>query len=157
MIDHEPQNGFNEGNLARIWEKKLRYKEKIVPRRKRNPWAGTILWIGGLWGAAMAASVLAIHVMVMGYQVDQLQARYTHLQREQQVLSATVASLSSSKVLNQDASKMHLTMVSPRQTVHTRSSGSPSQPAVSVGEAHMTWIKLVDQWINQLRGAVVKS
>ncbi len=157
MIDHEPQSSFNEGNLARTWEKKLRYKEKVNSGHKRRPWVRTILWIGSLWGAAMAASILAIHVMVMGYQVDQLQSRYTHLQREQQLLSANVASLSSPVALNRQASKMNLTMVTPRPNAGIPSPASASRPAVSADSTHATWIKLVDQWINQLRGAVVKS
>ncbi len=157
MIDHEPQNSFNEGNLARTWEKKLRYKERVKPQHKRAPWVRTVLWIGSLWTAAMAASLLAVHVMVMGYKVDQLQSRYTHLQREQQLLAARVASLSSPIALNHEASKMNLTIVSPQKAGNSSPTKSSSQAAISRGSStHVTWIKLVDQWINQLRGVVVK-
>ncbi|OLZ09808.1 hypothetical protein [Sulfobacillus thermosulfidooxidans] len=150
MIDREPYNGLNEGNLARTWEKRLRYKEVVKPRRKLKPWLHTILWIGSLWAAAMVASVLAIHVMVMGYQVDQLQNQYTQLKRQQQMLTLDVTTLSSPKALAADASKLKVTMVEPKQPIVQMSTFKGHS-------SHITWIQLVDQWINQLRGAVVKS
>lgn len=99
----------------------------------------------------MIASLLAIHVMVMGYQVDQLQSQYTQLQRHQQMLMLDVANLSSPKALAAEASKMKVTMVAPVER------GPVNSERATVGSTHATWLQVIDQWINQLRGAVGKS
>jgi hypothetical protein len=149
MIDREPWNNINEGTLARTWEKRLR--PKTAPRPNPRTWRKTVLWISSLWVAGMVASVLAVHVMVMGYQVDNLQTQFSQLTREQQTLSLTVTTLSSPRSLAQDAQHMHLTMVTPKVIASNR------VPALQTVSAHATWTQLVSQWIGDLHGAVTKS
>ncbi len=151
MIDRDPRNQYNEGNLARTWEKKLRPKIQPSPKRRPKLWTKTVLWISALWGAGMMASILAIHVMVMGYQVDQLQTQYTQLHRQQQVLSLTVTTLSSPRALAADASRMHLTMVTPQ------TAGPAVRSNVSAPAHFSTWPQLVSLWIGRLREAVTRA
>ncbi len=150
MIDREPWNNINEGTLARTWEKRLRPRPQSVPQPNPRKWRKTVLWISSLWAAGMLASVLAIHVMVMGYQVDNLQAQVSQLTRQEQTLSLTVTTLSSPRTLAADAQRMHLTMVTPKVSAPTVSDEQHTS-------THTTWTQLVSQWIGDLHGAVAKS
>ncbi|POB09351.1 hypothetical protein [Sulfobacillus sp. hq2] len=152
MIDRDPWNQYNEGNLARQWEKKLRPRKQPKPKVQRKPWVRTVLWISALWGAGMIASILAIHVMVMGYQVDRLESQYTQLHRQQQVLSLTVTDLTSPRALAADASRLHLTMVVPKTQTP-----APKRSVAHQVPRYATWPQLVSQWIIHLREAVTRA
>ena len=139
---------YKEGNLARTWEKKLRPKMTPRPRRKFNGLAHTILWIMGVWAVGMGASLLAVHVLEMGYQVDALSSQYTDLTRQNQVLAATVTQLSSPQVLAADSQKYHVALKSPM--IHTGIHSAA--PAVAKSTP---WYGRVSQWILALRQALV--
>lgn len=141
-------NAINEGNLARTWEKKLRPKPiPPKPRRRFNKVARVTFWVSAVWGMGLLASVLAVHVLVMGYQVDALQARYTQMHRQTQVLALSVTQLRSPQALALDSQKMHLTLKSPMvaQTISPRRAAAP---------ATGVWYQSVSQWIAGLRGAL---
>lgn len=141
-------NVMNEGNLARTWEKKLRPKPTPPkPRRRFNKVARVVFWVSTVWGMGLLASVLAVHVLIMGYQVDALQTRYTQLHRQTEVLALSVTQLRSPQALAADSQRMHITLKSPmvvapkvHHSVAVSSSGK--------------WYQGVSRWIAGLRGAL---
>ena len=139
---------YKEGNLARTWEKKLRPKMTPRPRRKFNGLAQTVFWIMGVWAVGLGASLLAVHVLVMGYQVDALSSQYTALSRQNQVLAARVTQLSSPQVLAVDSQKYHVDLKVPM--VHTG-----IQIAAPKAVKSTPWYGRVSQWILALRQALV--
>ncbi|MCL5971871.1 MAG: hypothetical protein M1499_04835 [Firmicutes bacterium] len=139
---------YKEGNLARTWEKKLRPKVTPRPRRKFNGLAQTVFWIMGVWAVGLGASLLAIHVLVMGYQVDALSAQYTVLTRQNQVLAAKVTQLSSPQMLAADSQKYHVDLKVPTVRTGFHIAG----PAVVESTP---WYGRVSQWILALRQALV--
>lgn len=141
---------MTEGNLARTWEKKLRTKPTPPkPRRQFNKVARVVLWVSLVWGMGIAATVLAVHVLVMGYQVDALQTRYAALHRQTEVLALSVTQLRSPAALAMDSQKMHIPlrapMVSTRAIHRVKATGTSSSGA---------WYHSVSDWIAGLRGAL---
>ncbi len=119
MVEERTWQVDNEGNLARAWEQRLKPKTEPHRKRRRAPasWLRPAAWIGGLWAGAMVASFLAIHVMTMSYHYDQRNQEYSSLVRQNQSLQGTLASLTTTRALSQDAARLKVTMVAPKSRV----------------------------------------
>lgn len=141
---------MNEGNLARTWEKKLRPKPPSPkPRRQFNKVARVVFWVSLVWGMGIAATMLAVHVMVMGYQVDALQTRYAALHRQTEVLALSVTQLRSPSALALDSQKMHIPLRAP--LVSSRAFHHVATASTSPTGA---WYYSISEWIAGLRGAL---
>ncbi len=154
MVNNEElrYNMTNEGNLARTWEKKLRSKPTPPkPRRRFNKGARVVFWVSAVWGMGLLASIMAVHVLVMAYQVDALQARYTALQRQTQGLALTVTKLRSPQALAADSRKMHIALQSPMVVSPKVGRSKPSSSATT---APRVWYQGVSRWIAGVRGAL---
>lgn len=148
MIDEQVWHVDGEGNLARSWEQRLKPKTEpqIVRRRVPAPWIKTVGWIAGLWAGAAVASVLAVHVMTMSYQYDQMNQHYASLTRQDQQLQMSLASLTSASSLAQDARKMKVTLVQPKNGVPTPILGKGAAPVVS----HHGVLAQITRWMENL-------
>ncbi|MDA8194816.1 MAG: hypothetical protein M0Z53_12585 [Thermaerobacter sp.] len=146
MVDTREWKMVNEGNLARTWERRLKPRNKPRPRRQLAPWVGGTAWIAGLWVAGVAATWLAIHVVLMGYQVDALQSQLTAATRQNQNLKATVATMTSATVLRSDALRLKVQMVTPRPSLPVVRTQRPFHPP--------SLLQSLTGWIAGLRGAV---
>lgn len=113
MLDNQKTwSTDSEENLARSWEQRIRPRKRR--RRVASPWLRTVAWIGGLWSVAVVASLLAIHVMMLSYQYDQMNQQYAGLTRQNQALSSTVANLTSAQSLQNDATRLKVSLVIPQ-------------------------------------------
>ncbi len=130
----------NEGSLARSWEQKLKPRVQPRPARRRlAPWVRPVLWLLGIWGAALIPTVLASHVLMMSYQYDQMNQHYAALTRQNQVLAAQVALKDTPAALARDASRLKVTLVQPRIAVVPRSPHVASKPLSPLGRV-TSWI-----------------
>jgi len=144
MIEERTWREDSEGNLARTWEQRL--KPRVEPRSRRRrifiPWAGTVVWIGAVWIGAVIASVLAIHVLTMSYQYDQMNQQYSALVRNNQSLAMSVASLTSVNALQQDAARLKVSMVVPEiQTMTPAHMATRSVKSPTIIEIMTSWIR----------------
>jgi cell division protein FtsB len=116
MVDEEQVwRGRNEGTLARSWEDRIKPKAKPTARRRRlAQWVPIVGWISVLWIGGMASTILAVHVITMSYQYDQLNQQYAALVRQNQSLSASVATMTSAQAFMQDAARLKVTLVAPK-------------------------------------------
>ncbi len=143
----------NEGNLARSWEQRL--KPRVAPREQRRrqaaAWIRPALWIAWLWAAALVPSILAIHVMTMSYQYDQLNQQYANLTRQNQVLVATVASKTSASAFAKDAARLKVQVEAPRvdPVKKAKVSRRVSARAVSPVEQVTLWIRQLSRSLTQ--------
>lgn len=140
---------INEGNLARSWEQRLKPREEPrVQRRRRRmlaPWVRPVLWIGGLWTAALIPAALAIHVMTMSYHYDQMNQNYAALSRQNQSLSAQLASKTTASALAAAAARLKVRVQAPDLTAaaapSTKLAGVAAAPAVSPVQHVTSWIR----------------
>ncbi|PSR20679.1 MAG: hypothetical protein C7B45_13900 [Sulfobacillus acidophilus] len=116
MVDEEQVwRTHSEGTLARSWEERVKPKAKPKARSRRlAQWVPVVGWISALWVGGMAATILAVHVITMSYQYDQLNQQYAALLRQNQSLAASVASLTSAQALMHDAARLKVTLVAPK-------------------------------------------
>lgn len=145
-----PYQQMNEGNLARTWERKLRTRPTPPkPRRRFNKVARVVFWVSLVWGMGIVATVLAVHVLVMGYQVDALQTRYTALHRQTEVLALSVTQLRSPEAMAADSQKMHIPLRAPMMS-------TPALHPVRTAKtaSNRVWYHTVSEWIASLRGAL---
>lgn len=151
MVDEEQVwRGRSDGNLAQSWQERINPRPPAKSRRRRIAhWVPVVGWISGLWIGGMAVSLLAVHVITMSYQYDQLNQQYAALVRQNQSLSASVASMTSAQALMQDAKRLKVTLVAPK-TVSSRLS---SQIVDYKGQLHSPVVQ-VTSWIARLAHAL---
>lgn len=116
MLDVERER-YNEGNLARRWERRIHDMPAPKPRLRRRRLSGfarTVYWIGGMWLAALVVTLGGVHVMQMAYQVDSLNAQYSSLVNRQESLAMEISSLTTPQVLEREAAKYHVTLHTPK-------------------------------------------
>lgn len=149
MVERESWKLVNEGNLARTWERRLKPRPHPKPIKRIRPWVRTAIWIGTMWLSAGMATLLAVHVMVMGYQVDALKQQYVGLTRQNQEIRLAVSERTSAAAVAQDAAKYHMTLVMPPATVSPRRIKTPAR------FHEVKWAQKVSWFINQMRGAAI--
>ena len=152
MIDEQVWHVDGEGSLARTWEQRLKPKTepRVVRRRVPAPWLKTVGWIASLWTGAAVASVLAVHVMTMSYQYDQLNQHYASLTRQNQQLQMSLASMTSAASLAQDARKLKVTLVQPMNGDLT---SAPIKPVSKVSSRHGV-LAHITGWMQNLSHAL---
>lgn len=153
MVDSSEWKIVNEGNLARTWERRLKPRIKARPRRRWAPWAVGTAWIVSMWLVAVLATMLAVHVVIMGYQVDALQSQLTSASRSNQNLKMQVASLSSASHLSQEAVRLKVQFMVPSVHAATTAIHQSSRPKVKTPSSA---IGDITRWIQTVRGAVTR-
>lgn len=151
MVDEERVwRGRNEGTLARSWEERIKPRSMPNVRRRRlAQWVPIVGWISGLWIGGMVATILAVHVIIMSYQYDQLNQQYAALVRQNQSLSASVASMTSAQALMQDAARLKVTLVAPKTV-----SAKLSAQAVTAKAQPLSPVPRITSWIARLAHAL---
>lgn len=140
----------NEGSLARSWEQRLKPRMNPSPKRRRRvmaPWVRPATWIFSLWGGALIASLLAIHVLTMSFQYNQLSQQYTALTRQNQALSAAVATKDTPQALARDAVRLKVPLVEPRIVT------KPTVRVQPVQSRHLSLVGQMTAWIRGLNHA----
>lgn len=155
MVERTDWRAVNEGNLARTWERRLKPKEEPKRVRRVRPWLKTVVWFSALWVGGVGAVALAEHVMVMGYKVDALSSQANALQRQNQALNSSVATMTSASAMASDATRLHVQLVNPSVVV-------PARVAIHKVPAHLQvvskrgWMGDVSFWIKSLNRAMAK-
>lgn len=149
MIDRP--EWYNEGSLARNWERRLKPSRPYTPRTKRiwrwKSRASTYGWIVGLWVVGLAATFMAIQVVSMGYRVDALQTRYTNELRQQEALRSQLVGLTTPTALTQQAKTLHVAVTVPE----THGAGL----RLAASHATNSWIDRAMAAVRKLRAALV--
>lgn len=151
MVEERAWQVENEDTLARTWEQRLKPKtephEQRARRRAAAGWLRPAAWIGGLWAGAVVASFLAIHVMTMSYHYDQLNQEYSSLARQNQSLQATLASITTTQALSQDAARLKVNMIAPKSIA--TASGKTSRRLRIAHGSNGSVISQVTGWMEQ--------